>query len=126
MDKQLSHERILIIIALFLLAFIVGYNAFFIPEVYTPTVIYTNSTYEETSEQSLNNDNGTYINNNKININTAESSELCTLPGISTTLSSRIIEYRTSIGNFSSIEEIKNVSGIGEKTFENIRDFICV
>jgi hypothetical protein len=35
-------------------------------------------------------------------------------------------EYRNSIGKFSSIEEIKNVSGIGDKTFEKFKDTICV
>jgi competence protein ComEA len=62
----------------------------------------------------------------KININTASVGELEALPGIGFTYASAIVEYREEKGNFSSIEEIKNVSGIGEKTFEKIKDLISV
>lgn len=62
----------------------------------------------------------------KININTASVGELETLPGIGFSYASAIVEYREEKGNFSSIEEIKNVSGIGEKTFEKIKDLISV
>lgn len=62
---------------------------------------------------------------NLININTATEGELCNLPGIGPSLSKRIIEYR-STHPFSSIEEIKDVKGIGEKKFENIKNLITV
>lgn len=61
-----------------------------------------------------------------ININKATETELETLPGIGASLASRIIEYREQNGKFSSIEDIKNVSGIGESKYNNIKDFICV
>ena len=41
-------------------------------------------------------------------------------------LSERIVDYRESKGRFSSIEDIQNVSGIGETRFENLKDKICV
>jgi competence protein ComEA len=62
----------------------------------------------------------------KVNINMAESAELQTIPGIGPSKAARIIEYRQSNGNFSSIEDIQNVSGIGSKTFESIKDYITV
>jgi competence protein ComEA len=63
---------------------------------------------------------------NKININTADLVELDTLPGIGPTTAQKIIDYRNQNGPFKSIEEIKNVSGIGDKKFEEIKDKIKV
>ncbi|MCI7692562.1 MAG: helix-hairpin-helix domain-containing protein [Oscillospiraceae bacterium] len=62
----------------------------------------------------------------KININTAPAGELVKLNGIGETKAAAIVKYRSENGGFKSIEEIVNVSGIGEKTLENIRDFITV
>lgn len=61
----------------------------------------------------------------KININTASKEELMSLSGIGEALSERIIEYRKT-AKFNSIEEITNVYGIGEKTFEKLKDSITV
>lgn len=72
---------------------------------------------------------GTNSNSNSnglININTADAKELEKLTGIGPVLAGRIIEYRESNGAFKSIEEIKKVRGIGEKTFEKLRDEITV
>ncbi|MBT9130789.1 MAG: ComE operon protein 1 [candidate division WS2 bacterium] len=62
----------------------------------------------------------------KININTATQVSLETLPGIGPALASRIISYRQTNGPFKTIEEIKEVSGIGDKRFEDIKDLITV
>ncbi len=62
----------------------------------------------------------------KVNINTAESAELQTIPGIGPSKAARIIEYRQTNGNFATIEDIQNISGIGSKTFESIKDYITV
>lgn len=63
----------------------------------------------------------------KININYASEKELEQLPGIGQVLSKkRIIEYRKIKGKFDKIEELKNVSGIGEKKFEKIKNFVTV
>ena len=64
--------------------------------------------------------------NEKININTATQTELETLPGIGPSTSLKIINYREENGKFKSIEEIKEVSGIGDAKYENIKDLICV
>lgn len=66
-------------------------------------------------------------NENKlININKATQTELESLPGIGPSTALKIISYRNEQGNFSSIEDIKNVNGIGESKFENIKDLICI
>lgn len=65
-------------------------------------------------------------NSTKININTAGITEFVTLSGIGESRAKDIIEYRTQNGNFKSIEDIKNVSGIGETLFEKIRENITV
>ncbi len=61
-----------------------------------------------------------------VNINTASQTELEELPGIGPSISSRIIEYRNQKGNFKKIEDVKNVTGIGDSKFEKIKDLIKV
>ena len=63
---------------------------------------------------------------NLININTATLSELDSLPGIGEKKAQGIINYREENGPFKVKEDIKNVSGIGEKIFEDIKDLITV
>ncbi|NLI56294.1 ComEA family DNA-binding protein [bacterium] len=63
---------------------------------------------------------------NLININTASQKELEELPGIGPALAQKIIDYREKNGYFSTIEDIKKVSGIGDKRFEAIKDSITV
>lgn len=63
-------------------------------------------------------------NKQKVSINQATESELLTLPGIGPSKASAIIKYRDEFGKFNSIDELTNVSGIGSKTLENLRDYI--
>ena len=62
----------------------------------------------------------------KVNINTATASELQTLNGIGEAKAKAIIEYREKNGNFEKIEDIKNVSGIGDSVYDKIKDNITV
>lgn len=62
----------------------------------------------------------------KININTATQTELELLTGIGPSTASKIIDYREENGKFKSIEEIKNVPGIGEAKYNNIKDEITI
>lgn len=62
----------------------------------------------------------------KVNINTADEAQLCTLSGIGSTRAKDIIAYRTMNGTFQTIEDIMNVSGIKEATFLKIKDKISV
>ncbi len=61
-----------------------------------------------------------------ININTADQDQLDTLPGIGPALAQRIIQYREINGLFETVEDIKNVAGIGDKKFEELKDKITV
>ena len=61
-----------------------------------------------------------------VNINTADAEKLATLKGIGPALAQRIIEYREQNGAFKSIDEIKNVRGIGDKKFAAFKDKITV
>ena len=65
-------------------------------------------------------------NNGKININEADMGELMELPGIGEKTAQSIISYREEHGFFQSVDEIKNVSGIGEAKYAQICDLICV
>jgi len=64
--------------------------------------------------------------NSIVNINTASQTELESLPGIGPSLALKIINYRNENGKFSSIDQIKNVSGIGDAKFENMKSLITV
>lgn len=59
-----------------------------------------------------------------ININTANSAELQKLPGVGPVTADKIISYRNEYGEFKAIEELMNVSGIGEKTFAKLKNTI--
>lgn len=61
-----------------------------------------------------------------ININKANESELEEIPGVGPSMASKIVNYRKENGEFKSIEDLKNISGIGEKKFDAMREYISV
>lgn len=61
-----------------------------------------------------------------VNINTADAAQLCTLPGIGETKAAAILAYREQHGSFASKEDLLNVSGIGESTYNNLESRIAV
>lgn len=90
-----------------------------------------NHTYIEIHDSF--NDNNITSNDNKpndetetelININTATLQQLQTLPGIGVILAQRIIDYREQHGNFASVADIMNVSGIGQGKLDAIIEYI--
>ena len=64
------------------------------------------------------------VSDDKVSINDASLSELMTINGIGEVKAKSIVEYRNNNGRFKSIEDIKNVSGIGNSTFEKIKNYI--
>ena len=78
------------------------------------------------AQEEQTNGNSEQKKNQKININTATQTELETLPGIGPSTSLKIVNYRKENGKFKNIEDIKEVSGIGDAKYENIKDLICV
>ena len=82
---------------------------------------------EEVSEESVEvtNKEVSSQESSKININTATIEELDTLPGVGEAIANKIVNHRSENGEFKTVEEIKNVNGIGDKKFENIKELIC-
>jgi competence protein ComEA len=61
-----------------------------------------------------------------INVNTATATELEELPGVGEVIAQAIVDYRTENGPFASVDQLLDVSGIGDATLENIRDLVTV
>jgi competence protein ComEA len=62
----------------------------------------------------------------KVNINTASESDLETLPRVGPTMAKRIIAWREANGRFATIEDLMSVTGIGEKTFAELKDLVTI
>lgn len=88
------------------------------------TEIPNNAAIPDNSNTSSNTSSAT--TNLKINLNTASKEELTKLSGIGEAKAQDIIDYRNTNGSFKTIEEIKNISGIGDALFAKIKDNISV
>lgn len=86
----------------------------------------SSNTGNSSAGNSLSSASESYKKYGVVNINTATQTELETLPGIGPSLALKIINYRKENGKFSSIDEIKNVSGIGDSKFEDLKSYITV
>ena len=62
----------------------------------------------------------------KVDINHATADELTLLPGIGTKLAQRIVDYRSSVGLFKSVEDLGNVEGIGDQKLLDIMDYVTI
>ncbi|MBW8348179.1 helix-hairpin-helix domain-containing protein [Bacillus sp. IITD106] len=97
----------------------------FAQKVHDEMVIYIPKVGEEVENLFLN-ESSPSKQNDKVNINKANSVELETLPGIGPAKATAIIEYREENGPFKQVEDIQKISGIGAKTFERLQDLITV
>ncbi len=62
----------------------------------------------------------------KVNLNTADGTALETLPRVGPAMSKRIIDWRTTNGRFTAIEDLMSVTGVGQKTFDGLKDLVTV
>lgn len=113
--------KILISTAIAMAAVILCYNAIFVPKMPPISVSVTGKNIKSPSDSYK----STPVE--KVNINTADENTLSeNLTGIGPAIAERIISYRNHYGGFQTIDELKNVKGIGEKIFEKIKDDITV
>ncbi|NCC87412.1 MAG: ComEA family DNA-binding protein [Clostridia bacterium] len=136
-----GQEIYLVSFALVLLAVILLYDLYSIPEL-SPAVVkktagisnysdttsqYIEDTQHEVLTQPIKSEQTVSSSTSKIiNINTANVQELTTLNGIGEVKANAIINYRTENGYYNSVDELINVKGIGEKTIDKIRTNITV
>ena len=107
-------ERRLIVIALFICAVIVIFSVYDAPDLIPAGIVYSDE------------EDAMLTDNVKIDINVADAAQLMELDGIGEGMARKIINYRETHGGFDSIEELKNINGIGDSTFEKISPFVIV
>ena len=94
----------------------------------------TNNSKTNNSSTYNQNSNSQYSNSQSsdtqvrfpININTCTVEELLSVDGIGNSRASAIIEYREYLGGYTSVEQIKNISGIGDSVYQSISPYLCV
>jgi competence ComEA-like helix-hairpin-helix protein len=69
---------------------------------------------------------GARISGKKVDLNTATKTELISLPGIGEGIAEQILIFRDEHGTFSSVEQLKNIKGIGAKKFERLRPYVVI
>lgn len=85
---------------------------------------YENNDYEDVSNTADNDDNISV--SFPLNLNTCTKEELMEIDGIGEVRADAIIAYRAKLGGYSSVEQLKDISGIGDKTFEKIAPYVTV
>lgn len=101
-------------------------------QIYIPTEKEISADQSETKQLETRQENKSNLSgisegaSSKVNLNLATKEELMTLPGIGEAKANSIITYREEHGNFKSIEDIKNITGIKDGVFHSISDYITV
>lgn len=129
MKKKLSPEKLIVIAGIIFATVLVLANVFFDFVPHTAKTENIKSAKNEFSTYYNENVNKkTYTTTQKVivNINTASVQELCTIRMIGETKAKAIVNYREKYGAFKDKGDIVKVYGIGEKTYEKIKDSICV
>ncbi len=112
MRNKLKNEKVIMILALVFSLILALYN------------VYDFS--DKTQRYAYSSSQAEHFEVELININEADAETLCTLPGIGEKTAEDIILYREENGYFGTVEEIKEVKGIGKQDFENLRPLITV
>lgn len=131
MSNSKRQSLIVIGFGLIVIAGILLYFALSSPRVSDTSALSRTLTASSASYQSENANN---INSQKasdavqypVNINTCTVDDLITISGIGEVKASAIIEYRELIGGYTSVEQIKNIRGIGDSVYEKISPYLCV
>ncbi|MCI9272793.1 MAG: helix-hairpin-helix domain-containing protein [Clostridiales bacterium] len=125
MEQRTFSERLLLVAALILCAILVGYNAFYSPQASEPVIIYRDFSVESLSNEEYQPLPGESIH--RLNLNTASAEELAQhVPGIGDLLAQDIVEYREKHQGFQRLDELKNIEGIGDKTFEKMKPYLTL
>ena len=131
-EEQKRQLRFLIVIAAVICAVIIGYNAFYVPDApLSEPVVHADLTNVSSAGGKRAASRGTASAVRpaveKVNINTATAGEMSEkLNGIGDSLAERIVAYREKNGPFRSVDALKNVPGIGDKKYEEIRPYLTV
>ena len=120
MKHKIGYKRLILALLFLYLSVVVTVTMVIRPSV-GRSVAVSNTVTSAVSSAALSS-----ANTGPININTATAEQLITLDGIGPEKAANIIAYRSQNGDFLDISEIMNVSGIGEATYEKIKDNICV
>ncbi|WP_283606600.1 ComEA family DNA-binding protein [Faecalispora anaeroviscerum] len=138
MNEDARQVRWLLATAAVLCALMIGYNVLFVPQVTLTTVVKTDavssvvqskiplSSTQDDASQPEAYEPEPVERTALVNLNTAGAEELETLPGIGPVTAQKIIAYRESVGKFRNTEELMQVDGIGEKTFQKLQDLVTV
>ena len=117
--KLNKSEKILIGTFFLLASIVILYNLFYIPSLPKADVIKKEIVLQD-------DDNEKNTKTGAIDINSATIDELTKIPGIGKSTAQKIIDYRETNGGFITKSEIMNVSGIGQKKYDSIKDYIFV
>lgn len=129
MKKKLSPEKLIVIVGIIFATVLVLVNVFFdfVPHtVKTENIKSAQNEFSTYYNENVNKKNYTTTKKVIVNINTAPVQELCTIRMIGETKAKAIVNYREKYGAFKDKKDIVKVYGIGEKTYEKIKDSICV
>lgn len=129
MKKKLSPEKLIVIVGIIFATVLVLVNVFFdfVPHtVKTENIKSAQNEFSTNYTKNVNKKNYTTTQKVIVNINTASVQELCTIRMIGETKAKAIVNYREKYGAFKDKGDIVKVYGIGEKTYEKIKDSICV
>ncbi len=117
--SERKHELILVCFALVISAILILYNTFTVPSEYISSKPQTTAITAAKTETVS---NGAVV----VNINTADVDELTLIDGIGPTKADAIVKYRLENGPFESVDELLNVSGIGQSTLQKIYPHVTV